>query len=217
MTTNRRYFIGEYETERWGIKKQVRSLLSVDADLSTDNIYWGDGERCMSLSSFSEFKTVQDFGVPTSDDELDAIHEQWDELYRPMPLNVDFSPERKGYLYEGFLSPEGVFYDCEWMGHTNLAYDLVHWLYRDEIDAPAKGNDDVLMEKGWIQIAAPRVAFYSLNEVTRAWLMKLSASVTHEILIRSIDTQIRHYDALNPPRDASGDGRDVITYEWSDR
>lgn len=190
---NRRYFIGEYETERWGVKRKVRSLLSVDADLATDNVYWGDGERHTGINSFSELKTIKDFGVPTSDDEVEAIHEEWDELYRPTPLDIDQLPA-KGYLPEGFLSPEGVFYDCEWQGHTNLAYDLVHWLHRNELDNRIAGNNDVLLEKGWIEVAAPRVSFYSLNEVTRAWLAKLRAYTTHELLIRSIDSQIRQHD-----------------------
>lgn len=76
----------------------------------------------------------------------------------------------------GFVAPDGRVFDCEYFGHSSLAYDILMSLYKDT-HARYKSTENVLIkEHGWIALRyATSTPNYDLGvtEAQRATVLKL--------------------------------------------
>lgn len=83
------------------------------------NMYWGAGG--LTHCGYDEEKTtiLKDYGVHSDhdDDAIDALEFQYYKDFPPQP-------SKTLELSEGWLSPEGVFYDCSYGEHSSLAHHL---------------------------------------------------------------------------------------------
>jgi hypothetical protein len=105
-----------------------------------DNMYWGLGGLTHCEWNPQRITIVKDYGVLSDhdDDAIDEIDRQWYAEFPPIPA-------ASMTLSEGWISPEGVFYDCAYGEHTFLASHIGHSFYGHD-----RGEREI--EKTWVRV-----------------------------------------------------------------
>lgn len=103
-------------------------------------IFWNLGGPTHGTFNTVETPIVKDYGVFYDDDDeaIDEIERQYYAEFLPKPAE-------NLLLSEGWLSPEGVFYDCAYGEHTSLAHHITKSLYHSD-------QGEYLLCKTWVRI-----------------------------------------------------------------
>jgi len=126
-------------------------------------LYWGlGGYSHMNIPPDDQFMVVKSYGFfdDEDDDMYDTVEEIRIQFYRD-----DFPPQPEIKDSAGWLSPEGLFYPCEYGGHLELSYELCIMLNYD--NTYSRDFED----RGWLRVDAEYIPFR--KDTTQAQLVTL--------------------------------------------
>jgi hypothetical protein len=153
------------------IRKPQRALVTTFEDPSSiETIYWSGGISHCGITGFHDLKVAKDYGVLTEDEQGD-IYDRYNKEFPPMPYDWG----RPGECPQGFLSPDGTLYAGDYMDHSSLADDLMHWLdIEDTYD-----NEGGLHNAGFLTVRFSLIVGSAKWKVTPAQVRTLERLVKY--------------------------------------
>lgn len=125
--------------------KRAQALISTK---DWKKAHWGASPSHTSMDSLKDMKVLKAYGTPQGEDGIDNILRQYQKDFPPKPCDIEAETVKD---VDGWLSPEGVFYKCGWMGHSNLALDLAVGVV--DLGDDEDRYEDALYRIGWLGIS----------------------------------------------------------------
>lgn len=140
------YFVGQYEIEF--PNAPTKTIKTLFATRDEERLYFGTSQQHTFRKYLNNLTILKDYGHSTSYENEQEIVKQYKRDFPMPPSDIETETVKD---VDGWLSPTGTFYRCGWMGHSNMAVDLV-----DEMEIDRGMDDryeDALYKLGWISVS----------------------------------------------------------------